>query len=210
MKLKWCNWLGTPYYHDDVTIDIIHISELVANSILNYMLTAFGEKKPWSLSKKSLPISLDRASNEGKWWNDWHGIPWQQYMEIHLKWIMTSLTICQMFLVPLAPFTYVAICFWLTCNPVWLKCENPIWYHVPNGASIHQVVRRLIANLVKSRSREIRVSTFPIALKFDRHIGSSATEMPVTFQSDTIITTSNLVTSRLHEIWQYDVLPLSE
>ena len=46
---------------------------------------------------------------------------------------------------------------------------------------------------VKSRSREIRVYTFPIALKFDRHIGSSA---------DTIILTSNLATSRLHEIWR--------
>ena len=44
--------------------------------------------------KKSLPISWHRVFNEGKRWNDWHGIPWQQYMDIHLKWTMTSLT-CQ-------------------------------------------------------------------------------------------------------------------
>ena len=29
------------------------------------------------------------------------------------------------------------------------------------------------ADLVKTRSREIQVETFPIALKFDRHLGSS-------------------------------------
>ena len=55
-------------------------------------------------------------------------------------------------------------------------------------------------DLVKSRSREIRIQTFPIALKFDRHLGSSAGKMPVKFQSDTIIKTSNLAASSLHEI----------
>ena len=59
----------------------------------------------------------------------------------------------------------------------------------------------LLQNLVKCRSREIRVLTSPIALKFDRHIGSSATEMPVKFQNDTISITSNLAASRLREIW---------
>ena len=48
---------------------------------------------------------------------------------------------------------------------------------------------------------EIRVLTSLIALKFDRHIGSSATEMPVKFQNDTISITSNLAASRLREIW---------
>ena len=57
-------------------------------------------------------------------------------------------------------------------------------------------------DLMKSRSREFRVFT----LKFDRHIGSSA----VKFQSDTIIITSYLAASRLHETWRQDVLPLSE
>ena len=41
-----------------------------------------------------------------------------------------------------------------------------------------------------------------IALKFDRPLGSSAAEMPVKFQNDTVIRTSNLVASRLHEIWR--------
>ena len=50
----------------------------------------------------------------------------------------------------------------------------------------------LSQDLVKSRSREIRVKTFPSALKFDRHLGSSAAEMPTKFQSDTIIATSSL------------------
>ena len=45
--------------------------------------------------------------------------------------------------------------------------------------------------------------TLPIALKFDRHLGSSAAEMPVKFQRDAIIMTSTLADSRLHEIlWQ--------
>ena len=52
-------------------------------------------------------------------------------------------------------------------------------------------------NLVKSWSREIRV----YALKINRHLGSTADEMPVKFQGDSIILTSNLVASRLHEIW---------
>ena len=43
---------------------------------------------------------------------------------------------------------------------------------------------------------------FSVALKFDRHLGSGATEMPVKFQSDKIIITSNLAASRLREIWQ--------
>ena len=54
-------------------------------------------------------------------------------------------------------------------------------------------------NLVKSRSHEIPVYTFPITLKFNRHLGSSTAEKPVKFQSDTIIITSNLVASRLRE-----------
>ena len=39
---------------------------------------------------------------------------------------------------------------------------------------------------------------------------SSAAEMPVKFQSDTIIIISNLAASRLHEIWQKGVRPLWE
>ena len=46
------------------------------------------------------------------------------------------------------------------------------------------------------QSHEIQAQTFPIALKFDWHLGSSAAEMSVNFQSDTIIITSNPMASR--------------
>ena len=55
-------------------------------------------------------------------------------------------------------------------------------------------------DLVKSRSRDIRVKTLPIALKLDRYLGSAAAEMPVKFQSDTIIITPNLTYLRPREI----------
>ena len=42
-------------------------------------------------------------------------------------------------------------------------------------------------------------------MKFDRHIGSSAADVPVELKSDTIIQTTNLAALRLHEILRYDV-----
>ena len=51
-----------------------------------------------------------------------------------------------------------------------------------------------------SRSREIRVCALLTALKFDMHLCSSAAEMSVKLQSDTVIITSNIAASRLHEI----------
>ena len=68
----------------------------------------------------------------------------------------------------------------------------------------------LLQDLVKSQSSEIRIWTFPIALKFGRHLFSRAAEMPVQFQIDTIIITSNFAASRLYEILRSDVRPLSE
>ena len=59
----------------------------------------------------------------------------------------------------------------------------------------------LLQDLMKSWSREIRVYTFAIALKPDRHLGSTAAEMPAKFQRDVIIITSNLAASRLRKIW---------
>ena len=55
-------------------------------------------------------------------------------------------------------------------------------------------------DLVKSRNREIHIYTFSIALKFDRHLGSGAAEMPAKFQKDIIIITPNRADSRIHEI----------
>ena len=42
-------------------------------------------------------------------------------------------------------------------------------------------------------------------MKFDRHIGSNAAEVPVKFQSDRTILDTNLATSRLNEILRKDV-----
>ena len=59
----------------------------------------------------------------------------------------------------------------------------------------------LSQDIVKSRSREDRFKIFPVALKFDRHLGSNAAEIPLKFKRNTTIITSNLAVSRLHEIW---------
>ena len=42
-------------------------------------------------------------------------------------------------------------------------------------------------------------------MKFDRHIGSNAVEVPVKFQSDRTILNTNLAASRLYEILRKDV-----
>ena len=39
-------------------------------------------------------------------------------------------------------------------------------------------------------------------MKFDRHLGSSAAEAPVKFQSDAIVQTTKLAASRLNKIWR--------
>ena len=58
----------------------------------------------------------------------------------------------------------------------------------------------LSQDLVKTQDREIHILTFWIALKFDRHLGSTTAEMPVKFESDLIIITPDLAPSRLDEI----------
>ena len=59
---------------------------------------------------------------------------------------------------------------------------------------------------MKSRSHEIDALNCCIALKFDRHIGSHAAEVPVKFQSDRTILNTNLAASILYEILRKDVL----
>ena len=68
----------------------------------------------------------------------------------------------------------------------------------------------LLTNLAKSRSREIECYNNPIALTFDRNLGSAAAEVPGKFQSDCKSLNSNLAASRLHEILRHDVRPFSE
>ena len=47
-------------------------------------------------------------------------------------------------------------------------------------------------DIVKILSRKIQIQTFQIAVKFDRDLGSSAAEMPVKFQRDTVNIASNI------------------
>ena len=58
---------------------------------------------------------------------------------------------------------------------------------------------------MKFRSHEIGTLNCRIALKFDRHIGSNAAEVPVKFQSDRTILNTNLAASRLYGILRKDV-----
>ena len=48
-------------------------------------------------------------------------------------------------------------------------------------------------------------TTCRIALTFDRHIGSTAAEVPVKFHSDRTILNTNLAASRLYEVLRKDV-----
>ena len=58
----------------------------------------------------------------------------------------------------------------------------------------------LLQDLVKSRRHEIGCYNDRIALTFDRHLDSAATEVPVEFQSYWESLNLNLAASRLHEI----------
>ena len=58
---------------------------------------------------------------------------------------------------------------------------------------------------MKSRSREIGSLNYRLALEFDGRIGSSAADVPVKFQSDRTILSTNLVASRLHVILRQDL-----
>ena len=57
------------------------------------------------------------------------------------------------------------------------------------------------SNLVKSRSREIRLNNYQMALEFDRRVRSTTAEPPVKFQSNPLTLTIDLAASRLDEIW---------
>ena len=61
---------------------------------------------------------------------------------------------------------------------------------------------------VKSQNREIGCYNDRIAIKFDRHIGSVAADVPVKFKSDWKRLNPNLVASGHHNILRYYVRPL--
>ena len=58
----------------------------------------------------------------------------------------------------------------------------------------------LIVHLVKYQKHEIGSLNYRIALRFDRHLGSTAAEVPAKFQLDRTIVNTNLSASRLCEI----------
>ena len=70
------------------------------------------------------------------------------------------------------------------------------------GVSEAQGVNRSVINPHNISKPRDSVYTFPIALEFDMHFGSSTAEMLVKFQSGTIIMTFNIADSGLHEIWR--------
>ena len=64
--------------------------------------------------------------------------------------------------------------------------------------------------LMKSQSPEIGCHKDHIAMKFDRHNGSAAAEVPVKLQSDQKSLNHNLVALRHHEMLWQNARPLSE
>ena len=98
---------------------------------------------------------------------------------------------------------------------VWIAAENILnlyystgfWklFSYPSWAPSQYPKRRLSVRSRKiSKPRDLYLDC-PIALKFDRHFSSSAADVPVKFQSDTTIESTNLVASRLYEILRKDV-----
>ena len=124
---------------------------------------------------------------------------WNESKVVYYRW-------CGMIQVPNIVsnrFFYQGGCYFVNqFSRNFLRFSNGLVWAAYSGPLFTKGTDVLPQDLAKSRSREILVQTFTIALKFDRHIGSKAAEMPVEFQSDTIIITSNLATSRLHEIWR--------
>ena len=79
---------------------------------------------------------------------------------------------------------------------VWCSLQ----FSLPRAPSQYPKRRLSVRSRKVSKPRDCR-----IALKFDRHIGSNAAEVPVKFQSDRTILNTNLAASRLYEILRKDV-----
>ena len=75
-------------------------------------------------------------------------------------------------------------------------------HHFSPGPLFTKQTDILPLDLVKSRSREIGCYNGYIALKFDRHLGSTVAEVRVKFQSDWKSLNQNIAALRLHEIFR--------
>ena len=67
------------------------------------------------------------------------------------------------------------------------------------GRSSLMETQLALPNLVRSRGREFDSKNWLMALKFDRRLCSTTTELPVEFQSHLIFLKTNFATSRLDE-----------
>ena len=136
-----------------------------------------------SLLHLDTPICFEHPWNT----SNWHCVFNQQLIFSELTWDQVSQ-------------------HWVSKVRCWPRNYHLHVYWVPqsfptSGPLFTKRTDVLPQDLVKSRSLEIWVQTFPITLKFERL---------VKFQSDMIITTFSLAASRLHEIWRKEVLSFSE
>ena len=91
----------------------------------------------------------------------------------------------------------------------WLLLPSGTVYTItPAGPPVTKWTDDLPQDLVKSRSREIESYIDRISLQFDRHLGSTAADVLVKFQSDMESLNPNPVATRLQEILRLDVGPL--
>ena len=74
---------------------------------------------------------------------------------------------------------------------------------IDNRALFQYLIRRFAIRSHKSRSCKIDSLNYRIALRFDKHINSTAAKVSVKFQSDRANLYTNLIPSRLGEILQY-------
>ena len=92
------------------------------------------------------------------------------------------------------------ICLWICRYAMEMKL---FFYKLESRAPFQHPVGRLI---IRSRSRNICFQNCLIAFKFDRYLGSTPVDVPVKFQSDTNISTSDQAPWRLCKISWSDVL----
>ena len=88
---------------------------------------------------------------------------------------------------------------------IWILYEfqwGILYWNITPGPLFTKRRDVLSQDLMKPRSQEIGCYIAGIALKFDRHLGSAAAEVPVDFQSDCKSLNPNLAVSGLRELLQ--------
>ena len=96
-----------------------------------------------------------------------------------------------------------SVVFWLWFGTDQLKgCDCPNVRAATTG--LYLLSGRTSNREITWRLEAVGFGFWPISitLKFDSQLSSNAAEIPVKFQSDTIIITSDPATSRCHDIWR--------